>query len=343
MKMKRFDVIGENIHCTRIYKTDGKFVETNPDGTAAIRYLSADGSMAKLPVPAAMTAGADWQTGKIRHCAVAVWQGLNGDAVAQAQGRDYLCALALRQQRVGAAFLDLNVDEFSTDMNERCRAMRWLVDLLNPVVKIPLSIDSSNTAVLRSGLAGCQSVHGAPMVNSVSLERADAVPVAAEFGAAVIASAAGEKGLPADTPGRLSNLASLMTVLRAAGMADAKIYIDPLVFPIATDSNNAQAFIEATRSIRETYGPAIHLVGGFSNVSFGMPCRKLINQVFTWLAVEAGADGGIVDPFQINRATLEALDTATESFRLARALLTGADAFGGDFIAAHRDGRLKDA
>ena len=85
---------------------------------------------------------------------------------------------------------------------------------------------------------------------------------------------------------------------------------------------------------------AFWITGGLSNVSFGLPNRKLINQVFTWLAVEAGADSGIVDPLQINARVLAELDTKSEPFRLAKDLLTGEDAFGGEFIMAHREGRL---
>lgn len=342
MQVERFRIIGENIHCTRIYKTDGKFVETFPDGSAFVLFRDTDGRPARLPVPEDMLRSADWQAGKVRHCAAAVWQGMHAGGDSAALGRDYLCSLALRQQHAGAAFLDVNVDEFSTDIEERCRAIRWLVDLLNPVVKIPLSIDSSNTAVLRSGLERCDRSLGIPMVNSVSLERSDAITVAAEQHAAVIASAAGEKDLPNDTEGRLRNLNALMRMLKSAGMDEDAIYFDPLVFPVATDSNNARAFLDAVRGVRATFGPRIHLVGGFSNVSFGMPCRKLINQVFTRLAVEAGADGGIVDPFQINLESLNTLDAGTESFGLARALLMGEDDFGAEFIMAHRAGRLRE-
>jgi len=77
-----------------------------------------------------------------------------------------------------------------------------------------------------------------------------------------------------------------------------------------------------------------------SNVSFGMPARKLINQVFAYLAVEAGGDGGIVDPLQINAEKLQSLDTKAGPCQLARALLLGTDDFGMNFIAAHREGKL---
>jgi len=75
-------------------------------------------------------------------------------------------------------------------------------------------------------------------------------------------------------------------------------------------------------------------------VSFGMPKRKYINQAFAWLAVEAGADGGIVDPSQINAGILSSLDTSAEWFLLTRALLLGEDDFGMNYITACREGTI---
>jgi 5-methyltetrahydrofolate--homocysteine methyltransferase len=71
-----------------------------------------------------------------------------------------------------------------------------------------------------------------------------------------------------------------------------------------------------------------------------MPNRKLINQVYTYLAVEAGADRGIVDPMQLNVDILNSMDTESEPFALAKALLLGEDDFGMEYITASRDGRL---
>ena len=71
-----------------------------------------------------------------------------------------------------------------------------------------------------------------------------------------------------------------------------------------------------------------------------MPSRTLINQVFTRLATDAGADSGIVDPAHINGKILAGLDRSTEAYELARALLTGEDDFGMNFIMAVREGRI---
>jgi len=338
MKIERFVNVGENIHCTRIYKVSGQNVKL-VNGTQAIVYKSG-GVTQYLPIPPAFVGGADWMQDKVKHCAVAIWQGVKGTAANQATGVHYLQNLARTQEACGANYLDINVDEFSTDVEERCQLMRWTVATVQKAVAIPVSIDSSNVAILRAGLAACDKGRSRPMVNSVSLERQEAIAAAAEFGAVVIASAAGEKGLPASLEEKLANIARLMKQLKAAGFKDGDIHVDPLVFPISTDGNNGRIFLDSVSAIRKTYGPDIHIVAGLSNVSFGMPSRKLINQVFSWLAVQAGADGGIVDPLQINRTILESMDPEAESFKLARALLLGEDEFGMEFITATREGRI---
>ena len=138
----------------------------------------------------------------------------------------------------------------------------------------------------------------------------------------------------------MANIDAIYQILNAEGFQKADIHFDPLVFPISTDGQNGVRFLDTVKAIREKYGPEFHIVAGLSNVSFGMPNRKLINQVYTRLAVEAGADGGIVDPMQINTGILNGLDTESEPFALTKALLLGKDDFGMDYITASRDGRL---
>lgn len=336
--MKPFICVGENIHCTRIYKTDGKFV-TKTDAGFSIPYKS--GGMARqLPIPKVFFDGPEWASGKVKHCAVAIWQCIHGDATGKETGKDYLSSLAQAQEKAGATYLDVNVDEFSTDIPERIRLMDFTVKLIQKASRLPMSIDSSNLEILRAGLSACDRVSGAPMLNSVSLERTTALDLAAEFKAVVVASAAGESDLPCNTAERLANLAKLVPQLTVRGIKTGAIHIDPLVFPISTDQTNGNGFLDAVSSVRKTYGPEIHIVAGLSNISFGMPNRKLLNQVFTWLAIQAGADGGIVDPLQINTGILERLDTGSAAFNLAKDLLTGLDEFGMNYITACRDGTI---
>lgn len=339
MKVNSFISVGENIHCTRIYKIGGKFCKETTDGKYVINYQSSNGTR-QLPVPAAFTKAPGWESGKVKHCAVAIHQGVYGSGADRESGIDYLQSLARRQQAAGANYLDINVDEFSTDVEERCKLMAWTVEIIQQAVSIPMSIDSSNTDILKTGLNACDKERGRPMVNSVSLEREDAVSIAREANAVVIASAAGADSLPETVEGRMENLAAIYQKLKDNGFADSDIHFDPLVFPISTDGQNGVRFLNTVKAIRDKYGTEIHIVAGLSNVSFGMPNRRLINQVYTWLAVEAGADGGIVDPMQINVEVLNGLDTESEPFKLTRDLLLGEDDFGMNYIMASRDGRL---
>lgn len=339
MQKRPFIVVGEKIHCTRIFKTDGARLAATPGGGFALTYTRGKAKRA-LPVPACFLEGADWAAGKVKHCAVAIWQALNGDAAAQAAGIDYLVAMAEQQAEQGAAFLDVNVDEYTTDAAERTRVMRWLAGMLQQQSPLPLSIDSSNIETLRAGLAACDRGRGRPMLNSVSLERAEAIPLTAEFDTDTVMSAAGETSLPDTVEGRLANLDRLVARMRELKRPVDSFYIDPLVFPVASDGRNGLSFIESVAAIRKQYGPSAHITGGFSNVSYGLPNRKLINEVFTWLSREAGADSGIVDPGQINGAILDALDPASKGFVLARALLRNEDEFGMAYISASREGEI---
>lgn len=335
----QFIAVGENIHCTRKYKVGGKYVGEASDGQYVIRYETG-GTPGEMPIPAPITESADWSGGYVRHCAAAMWHVLRGDEAGRSAAGDYISSLAKAQEAAGATYLDINVDEFSTDDGERIELIAWAAGIAQAITSIPLAIDSSNPAVLRAGLAACDTSRPAPMLNSVSLERADAIELAAEFNACVVASAAGESDLPNTTAGRLANLDTLMPKLADAAIIGARVHVDPLVFPMSTDPDNGKLFIEAVTAIREQYGAEVHIVAGLSNISFGMPHRKLLNQVFAHLAVGAGADGGIVDPIHINQSILDEMDPSSKAYELARAALMGEDDFGMNYITAFRDGSL---
>jgi len=336
--MDTFIAIGENIHCTRSFKRGGAYVMESPQ--PAVLYHEA-GQQKALPIPEPFLSTAEWRDGKVRHCAVAAFQGLRGQGAQREAGTHYIQALARSQEQAGAAFLDINVDEFGANVQDRIAAVEWAVRTVRTVSALPLSIDSSNPDVIRAGLeAWGRDVRPWPLVNSFSLERLGLLDLLKAYRPAVVVSAAGARDLPVAIQDRMNNVSAALAHVTAAGIPLNRIYVDPLVYTISTDSANGRICVEAVAAIRKTLGPEIHITGGFSNVSFGMPARKLINQVFTWLCVQAGADSGIVDPLQINAALLKALDPASEPFRLARALLLGEDEFGVEFIAAHREGRI---
>lgn len=149
----------------------------------------------------------------------------------------------VRVQKVhGAAFLDLNVDEFSTDVEERERVIQWAADIIQQVSTVPLSIDSSNLDILRAGLNACDPAKGKPMLNSLSLERVAAIDVACEFNAVVIAGATAETSMPSTVDERLQNFEKLMPMLKDAGIAIRDIYLDPLIFPASVNAQNRRIY-----------------------------------------------------------------------------------------------------
>ena len=149
------------------------------------------------------------------------------------------------------------------------------------------------------------------------------------------------EGMPADADERLANLEQLMSRVDKLGIPYGDIFLDNLVLPIGTDPRHGEMFLEATRRSRQRWGADIHLTGGLSNISFGVPQRKLMNEVFTRLFIEAGGDSGIVDPLQIREEKIRALDPASETFRITQEALLGRDEFCMSYLMAAREGRLK--
>lgn len=55
--------------------------------------------------------------------------------------------------------------------------------------------------------------------------------------------------------------------------------------------------------------PEVHITGGLSNISYGLPQRKIINRTFVSLMMDAGMDSAIIDPLdQKIMATIRTAD-----------------------------------
>jgi 5-methyltetrahydrofolate--homocysteine methyltransferase len=332
-----FTVIGENIHATRVVLRGGKLVGEAPGGGEAVRYVAPGGETRYLPIPEEFKRRQDYQEGRVKHVMIAVRSAMSPDPAARDEGLAYLGALVARQVAAGADFLDLNIDEISVRLAEQKEAMRWLVRAVEPLSPVPLSIDSSNIEILREGIEACA---GRPMLNSASLERIDALDLARDHDLPVIVTAAGESGMPQDAAGRVANAARMIEAARGRGIPLSRVHVDALVFPVSVDVEFGNHYLEALRALRGQFGGEIHLTGGLSNVSFGLPCRKLVNEAFIDLAAEAGADGGIVDPVANDLHRLFRADREARPYQLARDLLLGRDRNCRTFLKAYRAGEL---
>ncbi|TAK23984.1 MAG: hypothetical protein EPO26_07905 [Chloroflexota bacterium] len=334
----RFAIVGETLHTTRVVPRKGSRVTQLDDGSEGVRFRDETGGTRYLTVPPWFRETEAYARGQIKHVMIAVRKGLADDPDERAEGAAYVRADARRQVAAGASFLDLNVDEVATDRDVQRAAMRWLVETVQAVASVPISVDSSNAEILRDGLRAYDRRAGRPLVNSASLERLGALELAREHDSQVVVTAAGRASLPRDAAERVANVRELLG--HADGIPLADLYVDPLVIPVSVDDQAGRQYLEAVRTIRQEMGSEIHITGGLSNVSFGLPGRALVNEVFLALAIEAGIDSAIMDPAQVHLDAARALDRSAEPYQLARAMLLGEDEFCMGFIRAHREGRL---
>ena len=332
-------IIGENIHCTRVALRKGKRIAER-DGAEVILYRTAEGEERALPVTAEAKRTKDYEEGRVKHVQVAIETTMGGQAGDPAEGLRYIETLVRHQERAGAAFLDLNVDEISPKLAVQTGAMAWLAETVQGLTDLPISVDSSSVDVIRAGLEALAPARARPMLNSASLERLEALDLARAHDCRVVVTAAGERGMPDGAEARVANAARMVEAALARDFSPGDLYIDPLVFPISVDSGFGRHCLDAIRALRARYGDDIHITGGMSNVSFGLPARKLLNDIFVLLAIEAGADGGIMDPVASPPGAILAIDRDAPRYRLAEDVMLGRDEHCKAYIRAWRKGAL---
>jgi hypothetical protein len=170
-----FIVIGENIHATRVVLREGQRVAALPDGQPALPFTDEAGVERLLPVAGGAFDGPEGPKQRVKHVKAAVLAGMGGDGELAELGRGYLRAMARRQEAAGAHFLDLNVDEVTTDVDGRIEAMHWIVAAVEDATDVALALDSSSAAVLLAGLRAASRRSGAPLLNSAALARVRSV------------------------------------------------------------------------------------------------------------------------------------------------------------------------
>lgn len=239
---------------------------------------------------------------------------------------DFIRSLAKRQAGAGAHWIDVNA---GTLPDREPDDLVWLVNNVQEVTDVPLCLDSANPVALRAAIKVTRKT---PMINSISGEPSrltGVLPIAAEHGSPTIALAMSEQGIPKTVAARMETIRRVIEATRKAGLPDDKIYVDPLLLTIATDTESANIALETMRAVRAEF-PAAHLVVGLSNVSFGLPGRSLINRTLLVLAMSAGLDTAIADP----------LDREIRAAALAADLVLGRDRHCMTYVRAHRVGLL---
>ena len=197
-----------------------------------------------------------------------------------------------KQQDAGANYIDVNA---GARIGHETDDMKWLLDTIQPIATVPLTLDSPDPAVLEMAF---KMVEKTPMINSISLEkeRFEAMmPFIEGKNCKVIALCMDDAGMPSSSDGILNHARGLVEELNKIGIPTASIYVDPLVQPISVESTKGIMVLDAVRAIKAEF-PDVHISGGLSNISYGLPQRKIINRTFVSLMMDAGMDSAIIDP-----------------------------------------------
>lgn len=247
-------------------------------------------------------------------------------AAIEAENITEIQKLAKDQHDNGADYIDINAGTF---VGKEAGYMKWLVQSVQEVVDAPCCIDSPDPKVIEAVLP----LHkGIPMINSISLEkeRYDALlPVVSGADCRVIALCMSDSGMPETKDDRLSIASDLINKLVKNKVPLENIYVDPLVQPISTNDAYGREFLAAIDAIMTEF-PGVHTICGLSNISYGLPERKLLNQTFMVMAIGRGLDGAIINPLDRRMmANIHAAET-----------LAGKDEYCSNYLTVYRDGRL---
>ncbi len=208
----------------------------------------------------------------------------------KAKNFSYIRKEAAGQLKAGADVLDVNVG--LPDINEK-EMMLGVIKRISHL-NAPLQIDSADPEVLE---AAARYYNGKPLINSVNgkKESLEAVlPIVKKYGACVIALTLDERGLPKNVGERLEIAEKIIQAAEAYGIGKERILIDCLTLTVSAQQNAGRDTLEAIRRVKKRFG--VKTVLGASNISFGLPERKLLNRTFLAMALEAGLDAPITDP-----------------------------------------------
>jgi 5-methyltetrahydrofolate--homocysteine methyltransferase len=247
------------------------------------------------------------------------------EAVAN-RDEDFVVKVAREQAEAGASFIDVNAGTF---LQEETECLCWLVKTVQAGVDLPLCLDSPDPGALSEAI---KHHKGEPMINSISLEkdRYEALlPVIMSQPCHVVALCMMQTSMPTSVQERVHAAAELIKKLTGNGIPIERIYIDPLVQPVAVDTNMALAAVGAINEIMRDF-PGVNTICGLSNVSFGLPQRGLVNRNFLTLALANGLSAAILDP----------TDRRLMSTLITTRMLLGQDEYCENYIEAYQSGIL---
>ncbi len=203
--------------------------------------------------------------------------------------------LAKAEAEAGVDYLDLNIGPARKTGEE---LMPWVVNTVQEVTDKPLSLDTTNLLATEAGL---KTTKQTPLINSVSLQPDRIGPgleLAKKYDADVIALLWGAEGMPRDANERAINVVDFVYKANEMGIANEKLWIDPIVSPVSVEINQVKALIELMAMLGEI-APGCKSVVGLSNISNGTPThlRPWLNRTYLMMLMKDGLHSAIVDAF----------------------------------------------
>jgi 5-methyltetrahydrofolate corrinoid/iron sulfur protein methyltransferase len=210
-----------------------------------------------------------------------------------ARDANFIQNLALDQVKVGANILDINTGPGVENAPE---VMKWLVETVQQVVKVPLSIDTPDIKTMEMGI---KTSKNKVMINSTTADayKMNALfPLAKEYSTDIICLTLNEKGIPNDAISRCELAMLMVTTAMEHGLSPDNLFLDPLILPVGAAQDQGAKVFEAIQMFKTICEPKPKTVVGLSNVSNGTKNRPLINRTYLIMLMSHGLDSAIMNP-----------------------------------------------
>ncbi|MFA4916043.1 MAG: dihydropteroate synthase [Syntrophales bacterium] len=208
--------------------------------------------------------------------------------------------LAKAQTEAGADYIDLNVGPMKQDTEG---TMKWLVDTVQEVTDLPLTIDTMNPVAMEAGLKFCKK---RPLLNSASgkqLSKEQMLPLAAKYKCDVVVSVMTDKGMPPDVDSKIESILDTAAYANELGIPDEDIWIDPIILPVSTAGEGQRFAVICLDFIQilQDVLPGVKSTVGLSNISNGVPAplRPMLNRTYLMMLNRSGLYSAIADPLDV--------------------------------------------
>ena len=217
--------------------------------------------------------------------------------VSTLQERDFSYMLELARTQIGAMadVLDVNVGYPGVDDEA---LLPEAVIALQDNFDIPLCLDSPNPKAIEAAL---KVAKGKCLINSVNAEEASLqklLPVAREYGAAIIGLVLDDHGITNDPGKRLRIAEKIIERAVRAGIKEEDVIIDPMAMAVSADPNSCRVTLETIKLVHDRLGR--NITQGASNISFGLPNRENINNAYMAMSIMCGLTCPIANPEKIS-------------------------------------------